>query len=511
MQFMKSNISIWNNASKIEKVLLILLILFSVSAWFISFRMGYVLTYNDAASHLNIARRIVDNLTPGLAQIGTVWLPLPHILMLLFAWNDTLWHTGIAGSIVSMISYIVFVVFIYKSLLLLTNNRRSALIGAVVAALNPNLLYLQTTPMTEPLLLATFSLTTFYFVRYIQSDQILDLVLTGISVAMATLTRYDGWFLFVSLFLVLFIRALIRKGWKKAEGALILFLTIGGFGIFLWLLWNLAIFHNALYFILGPYSAYAQQSVLRKVGQLPTQGNLFTSLTIFGWSVIDNNGFILVILAVIAFVVLCMKIERKYFLPLFIILAAPFIFNILALFVGQSAMNVPQALHNPGYFNIRYGLLILPSLAILLGLISTRKLFRYVVLVGILIQTGLFVRTGTPVTLIDGLQGLKNTYYTVEASSWFRKNYTGGLILTSLASHDAFVARTGLPMKNYIHEGTREFWNNALILPSKDASYITMLSYPPDIVYKSVAHTSDFLLHYTLVHSYGTFEIYKRK
>ncbi|HUD18825.1 MAG TPA: glycosyltransferase family 39 protein [Patescibacteria group bacterium] len=501
----------WGNTSKIERILFILLVLLSVGTWFVIFHAGYVLTYNDAASHLNIARRVVDNLTPGLAQIGTVWLPLPHVFMLLFAWNDMLWHTAFAGSIVSMISFVVCAFFVYKTLMLLTKNKWSALIGTAIVAFNPNLLYLQSTPMTEPLFLATFTLSIYFFVRYMEFEQIVDLVLTGVCVALATLTRYDGWFLFVALLIIIPLRALITKSSKKAEGALFLFACIGGFGIALWLLWNLTIFHDALYFITGPYSAYAQQKVLRSVGQLPTQGNLLTALSYFTWSVIDNNGFILTGLSFIAVCVLITRFKDKKTWYLILALSSPFVFNIIALFTGQSAMNVPQAAANPGYFNIRYGMLVLPSIAILIGMLSDRRVFRYIAVIAISIQLIWFVFSGYPVTLTDGILGLKNTYYTVEASTWLREHYAGGLILTSLASHDAFVARAGLPMRNYIHEGTREYWQNALLHPSHQAQYIATLSYPPDVVYRALAKNPDFIKNYTLVHSYGTFGIYERK
>jgi hypothetical protein len=495
----------------IEKVLLLLLIILSVGAWYWSFQTNNILTYNDAASHLNIARRVVDNLTPGLAQIGTVWLPLPHLLMLVLAWNDTLWHTAIAGSIVSVFSFIVFVVYVYKSLYMLTESRWSGFTGALVAASNPNLLYLQTTPMTESLLLATFGLSTYYFIRYMKTDQMVDLFMTGIWVALATLTRYDGWFLYGCMLAVLTLRTLLIRGRKKAEGIFLLFMVIGGFGIFLWLVWNKSIFGDALYFMNGPYSAHAQQTVLKSVGQLPTEGSWYNSLTYFTWSVISNNGTIIIALALCGLAYICTKIKNKEYLYLGMIVTVPFLFNVLALYAGQSAMNVPQAPNNPGYFNIRYGLLVLPSLAILIGILGTNKLFRYLALIAIAIQIGVFVRLGMPVTLIDGLQGLKNTYYTVEASKWLRENYQGGLILTSLASHDAFVARTGLPMRNYIHEGTRENWNNALQTPGPNVTYIALLSFPPDSVYRAISENPAFTKHYNLVHTYGTFEIYKRK
>ena len=45
-------------------------------------RHGYLLLYGDAVAHLHIARRIFDSSNPGLSQLGSVWLPLPHLLLL---------------------------------------------------------------------------------------------------------------------------------------------------------------------------------------------------------------------------------------------------------------------------------------------------------------------------------------------------------------------------------------------------------------------------------------------
>ncbi|HVX65122.1 MAG TPA: hypothetical protein VHA11_00895, partial [Bryobacteraceae bacterium] len=59
------------------------LVLAALSAAAIAFfySHGYLLYYGDATAHLNIARRVLDSRTPGWGQIGTVWLPLPHLLM----------------------------------------------------------------------------------------------------------------------------------------------------------------------------------------------------------------------------------------------------------------------------------------------------------------------------------------------------------------------------------------------------------------------------------------------
>jgi len=73
---------------------------------------GWALYYGDAEAHLEIARRVVDSRTPGYSQIGTVWLPLPHVLMLPLVANDWLWRTGLAGAIPSAICFVVAGLFL---------------------------------------------------------------------------------------------------------------------------------------------------------------------------------------------------------------------------------------------------------------------------------------------------------------------------------------------------------------------------------------------------------------
>src|SRR5207244_4281650 len=78
----------------------------SVASFFYYFHRGELLLYGDAVAHINIARRVFDSRTPGLLQLGTVWLPLPHLAMMPFLVSDRLWRTGVGGSIPSMIAYV---------------------------------------------------------------------------------------------------------------------------------------------------------------------------------------------------------------------------------------------------------------------------------------------------------------------------------------------------------------------------------------------------------------------
>src|ERR1700678_4671988 len=70
--------------------------LFSVLFYY---RNGDLLLYGDAVAHINIARRVFDSRTPGLLQLGTVWLPLPHLLMIPFLLLNSAWQSGIGGSV----------------------------------------------------------------------------------------------------------------------------------------------------------------------------------------------------------------------------------------------------------------------------------------------------------------------------------------------------------------------------------------------------------------------------
>src|SRR6266849_2382232 len=86
----------------------------SIASFLYYVRHGDLLLYGDAVAHINIARRVFDSRTPGLLQLGTVWLPLPHLLMLPFLLSRWLWQTGIGGSIPSLFAFLLSGVGIFR-------------------------------------------------------------------------------------------------------------------------------------------------------------------------------------------------------------------------------------------------------------------------------------------------------------------------------------------------------------------------------------------------------------
>ena len=170
------------------------------AAWVVFFRQGLVLSHYDAKAHLVVARRVFDNLTPGWQQIGAVWLPLPHILDLLPVQVDLFYRTGLFASIVSIACLAISCYASARLILRATGSSVGAITCSVLLVFNPNLLYLHTTPMTEPLLLAATFVVVLWLVEWVDAARVgsqgpearLPSTLAAALFA-AMWTRYEAW------------------------------------------------------------------------------------------------------------------------------------------------------------------------------------------------------------------------------------------------------------------------------------------------------------------------------
>jgi hypothetical protein len=170
------------------------------AAWVVFFRQGLVLSHYDAKAHLVVARRVFDNLTPGWQQIGAVWLPLPHLLDLFPVQFDLLYRTGLFASGVSIACLAITCYAAARLIVLATGSSVGAITASALLMFNPNLLYLYTTPMTEPLLVATTFLVILWLVEWIASGAAATVNPTSplppklaCALFMAMWTRYEAW------------------------------------------------------------------------------------------------------------------------------------------------------------------------------------------------------------------------------------------------------------------------------------------------------------------------------
>jgi hypothetical protein len=402
--------------SDIEIVRLMWLAIFvSVFSFLFFYRSGEVLLYGDAVAHINIARRVFDSKTPGLLQLGTVWLPLPHLLIMPFIISKQMWQGGSGGSIPSMAGFVFGVLGIFRLVRAAAGRNGEAAeapkdlapkdrlekagaakewpakVGAWAAALvygaNPNLIYMQATAMGESLYLAFFIWAVVYFAEFLRGTAKAhrSLMKCGLCLFAACLTRYDGWFLagvLVAGAVVVTARApLLAKGARNGAprslapgslpGSLVQvsprtiakFILLAAAGPVLWLAYNAIVYRNPLEFARGPYSARAIEQKTATVN--PAKGNLFAAGSYFlkaaELDVGKANwlGRLWLALALLGSLVAGFSGRRRIALLLWV----PVPFYALSVAYGSVPIFVPEWWPFSEY-NVRYGLQLLPAFAV---------------------------------------------------------------------------------------------------------------------------------------------------
>src|SRR3989338_10773218 len=204
------------SAFKINPILILgaILVIFSVLAYGRFLQNGLGLAYNDARSHLDIGRRVVESLKPGLAQLGSVWLPLTHLLMVPTVWNDFMWHTGLSGAVQSMLAFVFTGILIYLFLKNIGVGMLGRIVGVLIFVANLNILYLQSTAMTELLLIATMTAGAYELLKWFIKEDIMTIIRSAFWIMLSTLIKYDGWFLFVFSIILISIQVLKKRGYK---------------------------------------------------------------------------------------------------------------------------------------------------------------------------------------------------------------------------------------------------------------------------------------------------------
>lgn len=503
----------------------------SVFTFLFYFKNGEVLLYGDAVAHINIARRVFDSKTPGLLQLGTVWLPLPHLLMIPFLISMKMWQSGAGGSMPSMIAYVFGVVGMFR----LTRGalsgagpadgiaRASAWIAAIVYAANPNLIYLQSTAMGEAVYLAFFIWAVTFFGEWVRGTRA-ALSRCGLCLAGACLTRYDGWFLAAAIVVVILVRAVLRRDLEAskptigARGELVRFILITAAAPALWLAYNAIVYRNPLEFANGPYSAKA---IERKTQNLtnpghPGSGNPLLAGRFFVKAAENNvasnewlqRGWVLLLIATVFFWLFLSRRDAggsftNSAWPLAFLLI-PLPFYALSIAYGGVPIFVPQWWPF-SHYNVRYGLQLLPAFAVSIAIVVSfvlraswnwRLRFACVlVLLTFVFASYSRVWRAGPVCLEEAELNMKTrNQLEIQLSTWLDKLPPNSTLLMYLGDHVGAVERTGIPLSHTINEGNHRvwmqptdpegLWERALANPVQYADYV--LAFEGDPVWQAV-------------------------
>jgi hypothetical protein len=507
--------------------------LVSLFSFFYYIRHGDLFLYGDAVAHINIARRVFDSQTPGLLQLGTVWLPLPHLLMVPFILSKSMWQNGTGGSIPSMIAYVLGVVGIFRLVRGVLDadlrTRPAAEAGAWAAAIaygaNPNLIYMQATAMTEPLYLALFIWAIVYFAEFLRrEDQALTRNLTrcALCLAGAELTRYDGWFLAGIMGSAVVLIALRRWPIRAVRRSAMKFLLAIAAVPILWLAYNGAVYGNVLEFANGPYSAKA---IEQRVGAPnPALHNVGVAALYFLKSAQlntaeDNWGRFWLAAALVATAIFIATGKLRASSASLLFLWVPLPFYALSIAYGS----VPVHVHTwwPFVtFNQRYGLQLLPMFAVSAGTLAAwafvfgargRHGGKLVALVlALIVASDASIWRAGPLCLQEAQRNwdirnplnsaVERMLATVPRNSRF---------LMDLEEHVGVMEQLGIPLRQVInHENHRAWkrptdpeglWERALADPPQYVDFV--IAFDGDVVDQTVNHTN--LVELAEIHATG--------
>jgi hypothetical protein len=509
----------------------------SMTAFLYDLRHAQVLLYGDAVAHINIARRVFDSRTPGPWQLGTVWLPLPHLLMIPFIISNQSWQTGAGGSLPSMVAYVLGVVGIFRLVRSATSfnlppdssSRIAAWMAAGIYAANPNLLYLQSTAMTESLYLALFLWALVYFTEFIQqtafpapreeSKASSSLLKSGFCLAGGCLTRYDGWFL-AALIMIAALSVVMSEGLRRGttRSAFRKFVLISAAAPVLWFLYNAAIYRNPIEFANGPYSAQAIEQKSTEIH--PGAKNLAVAATYFmksaetnlvesywqkAWLVLALVGTILILL------------DRRVW-PL-ILLWAPLPFYALSVAYGSVPVYVP-AWWPFSYYNVRYGIELLPAFSGFLALAvyfgcrfarnSLGKLITVVMVLALVAGSYAAVWRTEPVCFREAwINSRTRIALETQVADVLKQLPADSTILMYLGNHVGALEQAGIPLKRTINESNHlpwkrpsdpdGLWEKALADPAKYADFV--VAFEGDPVSQAMKNHSLFTIE--VLHAYG--------
>lgn len=390
------------------------------AAVYIVNRTGNTLRFGDAEAHLNIARRIVDSRTPGWGQVGTTWLPLPHLLIIPFVRIDSLWQSGLAGAIPSAFCMALAATFLFATVRRVLDTP-AAIAATGVFLLNPNALYLGCIPMTESVFFACFFSLLYATVLFQATNSWFAIAGAGIAAFAGTWTRYEAWFLLPFAAVFLLAKAASNR-WAKA----VVFSALAGLGPALWLLHNWWYFADPIYFYRGPYSALAIQGG----AHYPGQGDWFVAAKYFFTAAELVCGIPVLLLGTVG---VFAALYRKAWWPVLVMLLPP-VFYVWSIHSSGTPIHVPT-LPPHSFYNTRYALALLPIAALgCAGLARVWKPLAWIAIVVSLIPFALHPAT-PPLTWQEADNNSRaRLEWTRLAAAYLRAN---------AAPHDTYLTVTG--------------------------------------------------------------------
>jgi hypothetical protein len=467
-----------------------------VAAWFYH-RQALTLSHYDAKAHLVVARRIFDSLTPEYSQIGAVWLPLPHLLNMLPVQIDAMYRTGASAVALSVLSFGLACYAVARIVLHVTDSRLGALLAVTLFALDPDVLYLQSTPMTEPMLFGLTLLAVSLVYDWVERGGEGEPTAAGWVLIAACLTRYEAWPV-TSALVALATVALVAGGLRALEAlkrtgqlavypalAIVAFILHSRFTIGEW-------FVTGGFFVVDPHILGHPLEAFFQV--------------LYGIRTLSNDFLVMLAVAGASGVLIRGLARRERSADL-----------VLLALVGFLALPA-YAFYQGHPFRMRYMIAPVVGVAVFCGIAlgSLRGRLQAIAAAGLAVFLAMTLRPLNPKAPM------------VQEAQWDRPNSRGRQSVTeclmreyhhepilasmgSLAHYMQELSREGLNIRDFVHEGNLPYWQEDIESPKGRVGWILIEEQAEggDLLAGRARASSQFLLGFTRVCSGGGVALYR--
>jgi hypothetical protein len=466
-----------------------------------------IVYYSDGISHLVITREIFDSLSPGLGQLGTQWLPITHLLLLPFVTNDLLFHSGLAGTIISTISTAMTAVILFRIARLQFDSELAGILASSLCLLNLSVIYMGVVPMMELPFMMFFMLSVYYIQQWYYVYTIDDadiwkqyrsIIKAVFAISAATLTAYEGWALPFALVLILLAivlashrRSSTRSSTYKIKAIIAAAVPYSFAGIIIWLVWNLLEQKDPLYFANGLFSSKMQSSMVPFSHYL--YFNPADSLsTIFDLSK-AMYGMPVLIISAVGLLLYFYMYRRRKMIPFSLLLLTMLLIPTLIDFVGM-VLGYQEILpsKNGGWSNGRELIFMAPFFALtsvsVVVFVAKRTRRKVLTLLSVCFVVALWLlplqlqvfTIGKVIALNDAdsmIPFLRSDQLALHTGRDLKSLYTqdGNILLLAGTQHSQEIMfQSGIPLKNFIDSGSGKYWSASSTQPWMYAEYIVL-------------------------------------
>ncbi len=480
------------------------------AAWFAHYyRLGLTVAHYDAKAHLVVARGIVDSLTPGYAQMGVNWLPLIHLLYLPFVIFDSQYRSGLLPSLTSVVSFALSGWLVFRISSRAAGSAAAGIFAALLVLANPNLEYLQSCPLTEPVYMLLELLSLDAFIRWRDNGGRGLPWLAAVWAALGGMCRYEGWVFAGGVLLLLgwdlWKRHLPRERIIRAGAAFAVVFAVPAAAHFGFIYARLGdiFFQRVAHGNPSPYETYHRPilALLYHVGELwqtcaliPLLAGCAGVVLVFARRDQVRRHLPLLILWLPSLVNVSALYWGMIYRVRYSVLLVPAVAVFAALLVSAprwtkaalallslAAMALPWlSWAFPREWKFHFlspgpGLLIVPAAALVLLLAAFASgRFRLPLLALCVLAMQLPVLSGEDRPILA--ETLEHSFIEPERAQVLqvlRRGYDGTRILIDMGKLAPLIYDSGLPVKSFvINEGTSSHWERAMLSPESEVGWI---------------------------------------